>query len=490
MHTSHRFGGWRWPLSVMASVMLISACTDSEIVFRDRELFNPPPDAQAGFLGYFSQADKQTSCGNCHVGVQAEWEKTDHADAFNTLDASGFAQDFCFGCHTVNQRGNSLTTAAGWDFVADSAYQDVQCESCHGPGLTHVENPDATQPIPSIAVDTGATNGCGECHSGPHHPFVEEWRRSPHAEPVGTVMFLLGRDPAVYAGCVDCHTGQGALKAWGIDAEYAEVDDPLTEHLGITCAVCHDPHGSANDAQLRFPIDAPSQDQNLCMKCHHKRAQPETDAASVRGPHSPEGPLLLGEGAGWFPPGLQATLDSNGIPKIVGTHGTVGNPDLCASCHVSSFTVTDAETQAFTFQATGHLFLAIPCVDSAGIPTADQNCQLGERQFGGCATGGCHGSPAAARSAFLTARQRIDALVTEVDSLLALGGYDPSVERNDSVFTVGDGAWFNARLGELSGTSTHNPFLAEQLLVATITAVKAEFGLASPTGVSLELQLQ
>ena len=465
--------------AIIASLAFAAACGSDTVQFRDRELFNPPPDQASGFLGYFDVAEHQTTCGNCHVGIQGDWENTQHAKAFNTLASLDSAPEFCFGCHTVNERGNAVTGAAGWNVVNDSVYHDVQCESCHGPGLDHVQNPDALQPKASIAVSLSpqdATNGCAECHQGNHHPFAEEWSRSGHATPVSTVINLAANvDPNRYEPCLSCHTAQGVLKAWGIGADYDEANAPTADHLGITCAVCHDPHGSANDAQLRFPIDVPSAEENLCMKCHQRRASPELDAEILRGPHSPEGPLLLGEGAGWFPPGFQPELD-----RILGSHGTLGNKRTCASCHVSSFTVTDQQTGDFVFNATGHLFLAIPCVDAEGKPTTDQNCQVTERQFTGCTTSGCHTDVTAARSAFLTAKQRIDALVGTVDSLLALPGPAAQLDRTDGVFTVADGAWFNARLGELPGTSTHNPFLAEQLLIATVNAVTSEYNLSPP----------
>jgi len=43
----------------------------------------------------------------------------------------------------------------------------VQCESCHGPGLPHVQNPDASQPLASILAAQDAAAGCGECHAPP-----------------------------------------------------------------------------------------------------------------------------------------------------------------------------------------------------------------------------------------------------------------------------------------------------------------------------------
>jgi len=164
---------------------------------------------------------------------------------------------------------------------------------------------DATVPLAhmdivhdSLGVDATAP-GCAQCHTGDHHPYAEQWVQSGHANIVSS--------PAGRAECQSCHVGEGALKAFGVNTVFAEQDDIAAGgHLPITCAVCHDPHGSPNSAQLRYPIDAPDEDQNLCMKCHHKRGAPDLTAAS-RGPHSPEGPTILGT-AGWFPPYLQGPV--------------------------------------------------------------------------------------------------------------------------------------------------------------------------------------
>jgi len=453
----------------------LNACTDEKIVYRDNPLFEDPPAAAAGFLGYDEAESKLTVCGNCHVGQQGDWKHTAHADAWATLQAGGHARESCENCHTVGPNGNPASGEVGWAATADSRYHDVQCESCHGPGQAHVANPDATQPLASIkAIDGGMGVGCAECHSGTHHPFVEEWSMSGHAMPIASV--ISRNDPS----CLECHTGQGALAAWGVNAEFVEKDDPVSEHVGFTCAVCHDPHDARNAGQLRFPIDVPAVSQNLCMKCHHKRALPELDAATLRGPHSPQGPLLLGE-AGWFPPGFEPS------DRIVGTHGTVGNPKLCASCHVNQYEVTDHETGDFVVKVTGHRFLAVPCVDANGQPTLDQDCEPSSRDFAACADG-CHGSEESARSAYNTARLRIDQLIQETLDLIALapeGEQDPS----DGRFTVADGAWFNVQLAALPGTSVHNPFLAEQLLVASKLALRREYDLPLARLGSTDIQL-
>ena len=44
--------------------------------------------------------------------------------------------------------------------------------------------------------------------------------------------------------------------------------------------------------QLRFPIDVPDVNQNLCMKCHQRRAEPES--GSARGSSLTSGPHAAG----------------------------------------------------------------------------------------------------------------------------------------------------------------------------------------------------
>jgi predicted CXXCH cytochrome family protein len=450
-------------VSVLAPVvLLVAACTDTETVFVERPLFDDPPAAAAGFLGYGTedtQATGLTVCGSCHAGKQSDWASTGHADAWDTLEGSGHSQEFCEGCHTVSENGNATTQPGGWTATADTRYFDVQCESCHGPGDNHVANPGASQPMASISVGTDVTTGCGECHTGSHHPFLEEWSQSRHG---------YGGNSGVRAreGCDSCHEGREALVALGVNSTYTEQD--ASETQPIVCSVCHDPHGSPNAANLRYPIDVPNVDQNLCMKCHQKRAVPEL--ASSRGPHSPQGPLLLGEDVGWIPPNFDTGT-------IVGTHGSDQNQRLCATCHVNSYEITDPVTEDFVFNATGHSFKAIACLDGQGVPTPDDSCALTERTFASCTAAGCHGSETVARSLFTVATLRISTLVGQLDAQLA-GVPSSEFDSNDNILTVAEGALFNQRLGEIESSAIHNPFMTEALLLGSMQAVQNEYGVA------------
>ena len=75
------------------AALLILGCTDEKIVFR--EPVNPPPDANSGFLGYFTATDKQSTCGNCHVGITG---LAQHGPCrrLSSLANSGSAQAACY----------------------------------------------------------------------------------------------------------------------------------------------------------------------------------------------------------------------------------------------------------------------------------------------------------------------------------------------------------------------------------------------------------
>ena len=454
------------------------------------------PALDASFVGYSDPATQQTTCGNCHITKQREWVTTAHARAVADLEASGHAQPSCYNCHTTSGYSNSAADTAGYFAVSGTAkdhYKDVQCEACHGPGAGHAAAPDDAQPLTTIIADTSSGIGCGTCHTDSHNPFVDEWIASGHGK--------VEAGANGNAACAGCHSAQGALARFDTEANYLEENSSTWQPL--TCAVCHDPHGSDNPADLRMPVATPSIETNLCMQCHNRRAVP--DPTSSRGPHAPQGPMILGE-AGYIPPNFQ--YDGT---RAATTHGTTANPNLCATCHMERFTVTDAATGAFQMNSTGHSFKAIPCVDANGKPTGAANCPDTERRFNACVAGGCHtsGSIAMNLRSVLEGRLQnyIDVLWKDKDAdgvldplptdsgLLAIvkkttPGDFSTTGTGATLITVGEGVWFNVDMIQRGDGSfgVHNPIYAEALLLGGTTALRAQYTYlpAPPAQVSAE----
>lgn len=484
-----KYSGSSARLLAVAACVLIAACTSEKIVYRGGTGFAAPPSAGANFLGYYDVANKQTVCGSCHVDYQTRWSTSKMASAWSDLQASGAATGVCNACHSVSDLGNSVTdTAVGYLSTKDARYHDVQCESCHGPGLTHASNPTAAnRPLASIKADTNATNGCGECHTGVHSPFVDEWKLTNVAGLSHSIVqggTVGNTDPT----CVGCHTAQGALERFGVTENYAEKVAAsaitTTNALPIVCATCHDPHNSPNAHQLRFSISAANVDENLCAKCHQRRADP-SQVTTRNSVHSPEGPTLFGL-AGWFPPGMSAG------DSIIGTHGTPSrNPELCATCHVARFTVTNSQSGSFVFQSTGHRFIAAPCVDANGQPTTSQSCDITGKTFRSCVSSGCHASESVARTLYLTDSARILQLVNSANSTITK---EKAIKASECtlggpVYTTCLGTQFNVTLAQSPGGFVHNPFLLEQLLIASINQMQKDYGVTPSTVISLEPQI-
>jgi predicted CXXCH cytochrome family protein len=514
------------------TVAFMAGCTETNTEYVDvpveRPAFNPPPDSVNGFMGYYTADTKQTTCGNCHVSYQGSWVTTKHAGAYADLVNSGHAASYCYGCHTVSGYGNSIalgpdSMTAGYNAVASPAYHDVQCESCHGPGYTHVSSPASNNhPLAHAGIygktSTGGkdtTASCGGCHSGEHEPFTEQWSQTGHADSAANA------SQAANASCQGCHEGRSALARFNGEASaYIEKDSvgQTTTLPPATCAVCHDPHGSPYEGQLRRPIDALDPDLNLCMSCHNRGTTPSnsftnsTATTTSRGAHAAQGPILLGSGAGYIPQGF--VYDSS---AAFTSHASTNNPRLCAGCHVNRFTVTDSS--GFVFQSVGHLFSPDPCLDPVtGIPVRDNSCAYtpsSTRNWSGCVNAGCHASADVASSALISERQQIATLAnilwTDNNPAVNTGG-EPYMDAADAgylpklLFVSGnplgtgaeatyqaflgtdnhvspaEGALFNVMMlaenlyGHKDGSyGAHNPFYYEALLSASISAVVAAY---------------
>jgi len=513
----------RWTLFGLALIAIgfaTSACTNTEYVEVEQPRFNAPPDSVAGFLGLYDVPTNQTTCGNCHTNNQTEWSGTRHAGAYATLASDPGAQTFCYGCHTVSEKGNIYAAngvPGGWNAVPDSVYHNVQCESCHGPGFTHVTNPNTTNIPLASALVTPAAETCIGCHSGAHHPFAEQWSASAHA----TLRNEPGGPAETPSSCgAACHSGAGAMAKLSGNAP--------TNYIGkntqfpITCAVCHDPHYNTNTGQLRAPIDNPEITANLCTSCHVRGAEATPSfTINSRGAHASQGAVYFGEGAGWTPPGFVFDPDNP-----VQTSHVTANQRLCAGCHVVKFTTTDASTGE-DFTSVGHLFSPNPCKDANGLPAAGDCAYTAAARFWtGCTNSGCHSTEGVAANLFNSTRLEVQVLIdilwvdSDHDTVLEAtdGGLLPAVlaqhpsttvaatdsawycctvDPKDNNLSVAEGALFNARMlgEELYGHNDgskgiHNKSLYLGLIAGSINAVEDRYGLPNLLSPAQEALIQ
>ena len=123
----------------------------------------PPPPAEPGRAFYVGQ-DK---CVSCHKPAARQWKHTIHAQAWKTLvDVSKEAHEDCVSCHVTGYGevgGSSLGYTRG--------LQNVQCETCHGPGSIHVEKRGKESPLAVITKTPESV--CVRCHNEKHSDTFE-----------------------------------------------------------------------------------------------------------------------------------------------------------------------------------------------------------------------------------------------------------------------------------------------------------------------------
>jgi DmsE family decaheme c-type cytochrome len=172
------------------------------------------------------------------------------------------------------------------------------CESCHGPGKTHVESGgDATKILQLSKASPRVIDAtCLGCHASTHPNFL----RSPHAKggvsctschsvhSAGTEVALLKVEQPKL--CFTCHAD--VKPAFGMPFHH-RVNEGL-----IKCSDCHDTHGTFGPNNIKTTAD-----QNaICTTCHTETRGPFVfEHAAVKGegcmschtPHGSQNPRLL-----------------------------------------------------------------------------------------------------------------------------------------------------------------------------------------------------
>ncbi len=103
-----------------------------------------------------------STCGGCHESIYAKWKTLKHGHALDTLVSKDRQFDpECVSCHTVGMQyvGGYRSREKTPDLA------NVGCETCHGPGSAHIEEPDVKYRMIFTA--------CEECHNHETSPTFE-----------------------------------------------------------------------------------------------------------------------------------------------------------------------------------------------------------------------------------------------------------------------------------------------------------------------------
>ena len=168
----------------------------------------------------------------------------------------------CDGCHSVNY-DVAEKTVTEWN---------VGCERCHGAGSLHLE-----YPIPETIVNAEwpgdpvrSSDVCIQCHS----------QGQPRSNPIGGVYYdwPVGYQPGDrltdFWVLDEHHLGEETFTHWPEGSAHKnrmQGNDYVQSQMyvkGVTCAACHDPHGTPHEADLRQPGNA------VCTECHTPQLQP------------------------------------------------------------------------------------------------------------------------------------------------------------------------------------------------------------------------
>jgi len=232
----------------------------------------------------------------------------------------------CDGCHSVDYNIKTKQVAE-WN---------VGCERCHGPGSEHAAHPTRGDILNPAHMDEVAANDtCIQCHSQ-GQPLSNPIEGKYYDWPVGYRVGLKLQDSWKLEDCKlgetsfyyfpDCTAHKNRMQG----NDFAQ---SLMYRRGVTCASCHDVHGTENYAQLRKP---PNQ---ICLDCH-----------AAGGPNGPR----------------QATLEEH-------THHKDGSDgSACVACHMPAIEtegVPGAFVHAHTFR-----FITPVMTDKYKIPNACTSC--------------------------------------------------------------------------------------------------------------------
>ncbi len=113
-------------------------------------------------------------CGSCHQSALRTWQRSAHSRALEPLKSEMEHRDpDCVPCHTVG-----LSSEHGFRSEASTPHlANVGCESCHGAGKMHAQDPKST---PFAKVRKQACTNCHTSEQSPAFQFDSYWQRIRH----------------------------------------------------------------------------------------------------------------------------------------------------------------------------------------------------------------------------------------------------------------------------------------------------------------------
>jgi DmsE family decaheme c-type cytochrome len=179
--------------------------------------------------------------------------------------------DTCLGCHQDQTRGYA-DTAHGQPAHPRSPKATQGCESCHGPGAKHVEDPSVPGSIRNFSdtapQEVSAT--CLACHSRDAHALWEGSAHDVRNLSCSTCHSIHDfkseraqlKTRAESDTCAACHRVQ-------VQKSLRFGHMPVAEGR-MTCSSCHNPHGSTNERMLRVG----NWINESCVSCHADKRGP------------------------------------------------------------------------------------------------------------------------------------------------------------------------------------------------------------------------
>ncbi|OGU09411.1 MAG: hypothetical protein A2075_00470 [Geobacteraceae bacterium GWC2_58_44] len=240
------------------------------------------------------------SCAVCHVYTTST--APSHVNGITELAADSAVIGTCGGCHRQS---------SNWNTGA------VSCESCHtmfqGRADTlsvigGVTAQDVSYSASSGHGKSGVDLGCSACHDG----------SGAHLSPGSNKRLLSSLTGPLNTDCNYCHNDPAKVD----NAGFRNMSSHMTVRGGaadMACALCHDPHGSANLSQIRSVINGKpitftdranhwvdsASNQGLCQVCHFQtnrfkagvaeNSHPQTDCFTCHKHNAAGGAFKLSE---------------------------------------------------------------------------------------------------------------------------------------------------------------------------------------------------